>query len=389
MHVLMISLDSRLATQPDSNSTRRHIDYAERAGKLTIVVYTPPGTGDPIHYSDPLTVIPTNSASRLTFVPDALRLARQVIASDKPDLITTQDPFAAGLVGWLARNHSDVPVLVQNHCYFIDNEAWLAERPLRNRAFNALGKFISVRADVYRTVNEHERDTYLARGGAPERVFTYPLGTASDAFTQPPPDDELQRVRDALDIAPHHKVMIWAGFPVAFKRVPLLLEVFAQIAAQEPDARLLLLGDMSDSSDDIPALIERLGIDDSVIAPGFVPHAELPAYYGIADVYLMTSAYEGIPRVLMEASAAGLPMVAFDRVGVREVIEDGANGRLLPEGDVNGMVQAVLDLLHDPETAHRLGVCARERSVQRFSAAKNADNVIQTWQQAVDLGLRR
>ncbi|MEL6271430.1 MAG: glycosyltransferase family 4 protein [Chloroflexota bacterium] len=384
----MISLDSRLATQPDSNSVHRHIEYADHAGKLTIVTYTKPGAGGPKHHSDNLTVIPTNSISRFTFVADALRLANRVIAAEKPDLITTQDPFAAGLVGWIARNQSQVPVLVQNHCYFIDNDAWLAENPLRNHPFNALGKFVSSRADVYRTVNEHERDTFLSRGGNAERVFTYPLGTASDAFINPPPESDLIAAREKLGIKPHHKVIIWAGFPVAFKRIPLLLDVFHRIVALEPDARLLLVGDMSGSKDNLPAIIDRLGIVEQVIAPGFVPHAELPAYYGIADVYLMTSSYEGIPRVLMEASAAALPLVAFDRVGVREVVNNGQNGYLLPEGDCDGMAERVVELLHDPEKARQFGETARRISAERFSATKNAENVIATWEQAISLGLK-
>ncbi|MEM6282364.1 MAG: glycosyltransferase family 4 protein [Chloroflexota bacterium] len=388
MHVLMISLDSRLATQPDSNSVRRHIEYADHAGKLTIVAYTKPGSGGPRQHSENLTVIPTNSISRFTFVADALRLASRVIADEKPDLITTQDPFAAGLVGWIARNQAQVPVLVQNHCYFIDNEAWLAENPLRNYPFNALGKFVSSRADMYRTVNEHERDTFLSRGGSAERVFTYPLGTASDAFINPPLESDLDAAREKLGIEPHHKVIIWAGFPVAFKRVPLLLDVFRRVVELEPDARLLLVGDMSGSKDDIPAIMDRLGIREQVIAPGFVPHAELPAYYGLADVYLMTSSYEGIPRVLMEASAAALPLVAFDRVGVREVVNDGENGYLLPEGDCDGMAQRVVELLHDEEKAQQFGQNARRISVERFSATKNAENVIATWEQAIALGLK-
>jgi glycosyltransferase involved in cell wall biosynthesis len=80
--------------------------------------------------------------------------------------------------------------------------------------------------------------------------------------------------------------------------------------------------------------------------------------------------------------------VAFDRVGVREVIEDGVNGRLLPEWDCDGMARAVVDLLHDREAAQQMGERAREISIGRFGAAQNAENVIQTWQQAIDLGLR-
>jgi glycosyltransferase involved in cell wall biosynthesis len=385
----MISLDSRLATQPESNSVRRHIEYADHAGKLTIVAYTQTGAGGTKTHSDKLTVIPTNSTSRFTFVADALRIANRVIAQEKPDLITTQDPFAAGLVGWIARNQAKVPVLVQNHCYFIDNEAWLAENPVKNYPFNALGKFVSSRADVYRTVNEHERDTFLERGGNAERVFTYPLGTASDAFMNPPAEHELAAAREKLGITSEHKVIIWAGFPVQFKRLPLLLDVFRQIVDLEPNARLLLIGDMSTSKDDIPALIAQRGISEQVISPGFVPHAELPAYYGIADVYLITSSYEGIPRVLMEASAAGVPLVGFDRVGVREVINDGENGYLLPEGDCDGMAQRVVELLNDTVRAQLFGENARRVSVERFSATKNAENVIATWEQAIALGLKR
>ncbi len=388
MHVLMISLDRRMATQPDGDTLRRHMDYAAHAGKLTVITYTPPGAGGVRHPSECLTVIPTNSRSRFTFVPDAVRLAADVSRRDRPDLITTQDPFAAGLAGWWLRNRSRVPVLVQNHCYFIDNKAWLAENPLRNYPFNALGKFISMRADVYRTVNEHERGTYLARGGDPQRVFTFPLGTASDAFSQPPPDDVLQATRDKLGLKPQHKVVIWAGFPVSFKRVPLLLAVFRRVMDMEPEARLLVVGDMSGSKDDIPGIVARLGLQDAAVLTGFVPHAELPAYYGIADLYLMTSSYEGIPRVLMEASAAALPMVAFDRVGVKEVITDGVNGHLLAEGDVDGMAQTVVRLLNDPAQARRLGERARALSTGRFSAGQNTANVVQAWQQALALGLR-
>ena len=387
MHVLMISLDSRLATEPDGDTVQRHRDYAARAGSLTIIVYTPPGVGDARRLSDSLTVIPTNSRSRFTFVADALRLALDVSRQHRPDLITTQDPFSTGLVGWLLRSRAKAPVLVQNHCYFIDNDAWLAENPVKNHLFNRLGKFVSRRADVYRTVNKHEADTYLHHGGDPARVFTQPLGTASDAFAQPTAA-AVAGVRERLGLRPAHKVVIWVGFPVGFKRVPLLLEAFRRVYAQQPDARLLLVGDLAKSADDLPALIRQHGLQDAVLTPGFVSHDDLPAYYAVADVFLMTSAYEGIPRVLMEASAAGLPLVAFDRVGVREVIADGQNGYLLPEGDLEGMAARVIDLLNDPQTANQLGQHARALSVERFSAAKNAQNVAAMWQQAVTLGLR-
>jgi glycosyltransferase involved in cell wall biosynthesis len=389
MHVLMISLDSALATKPDSAVWRRHIDYAARAGKLTIVVYTPASThATRQHPSEHLTVIPTNSAHKLTFVTDALRLAAQVLRQESVDLITTQDVFSTGLVGWWLRNRNQKPLLVQNHCYFIDNDAWLAENPVKHTLFNALGKFVSRRADVYRTVNDAEANTFLARGGDPARVVTQPLGTASPAFIDPPPAEQVAAARETLGLDPSHQVILWVGYPVPFKRIPVLFDVFKRVAAQLPDARLVLIGDMSRSHDDLYALRAQQGLDDRIVMYGPVPHAELPAYYALADVFAMSSAYEGIPRVLMEASAAGLPLVGFDRVGVADVIENGITGRLIDEGDLQGMADALVALLQDPETARAMGQAARERSIERFSATKNAEGVAAMWSQAIELGMR-
>lgn len=388
LHVLMISLDTSLATKPDGGALARHIDYAARAGKLTIVVYTPPGVAGPLHPSPHLTVIPTNSAAKPLFVADALRIAGRVIDDQRPDLITTQDPFATGLVGWMLRGRAAAPVLVQNHCYFIDNAAWLAEKPLKNHVFNALGKFVSRRADLYRTVNHTEAQTYLAHGGQPERVVTQPLGTASPTFSAPPPAEAIAAARASVGLAGVEKLVIWVGYPVPFKRIPVLFDVFDRVRRLDPDARLLLIGDMARSVDDLHALRAQMGLDEQVVMYGPVPHGALPAYYHMARVFAMSSAYEGIPRVLMEASAAGLPLVGFDRVGVADVIEDGVNGYVLPEGDLDGMARRLAGLLNDPATAARLGANARERAVARYSAEQNAAGVAAMWRQAVALGMR-
>lgn len=388
MHVLMISLDSSLATQPNGGALQRHIDYAARAGQLTIVVYTRATAPADVQQPTPhLTIIPTNSRSRLSYMFDALRLAREVFAHHKPDLITTQDPFSTGWVGWRLREAYSVPLLVQNHCYFIDNAAWLAENPLKHGLMNRLGKFISQRADVYRTVNTQERETYLAHGGDPARVFTQPLGTASASFSEPLPAQSLDATRTQLGIPAEAPVLLWVGYPVPFKRVPLLLEVFRRVSAQLPAARLLLVGDMTRSKDDLPALVAKMGLASSVVMYGPVPHGELPAFYALADAFVMTSAYEGVPRVLMEASAAALPLVGFDRVGVSEVIVDGVNGRLLPEGDLDGMAAALVALLQAPQTRATFSAAARERS-QQFSVTRNAEGVVAMWAQAIELGLR-
>lgn len=387
IHVLMISLDTSLATQPEGDARRRHLAYAERAGRLSIVVYTPPLVGGAIYPSEKLAIFPTNSRSRLTFARDALVQANSAARAHPVDLITTQDPFLTGLVGvWLRRRR--IPLLVQNHSYYFGNEAWIAEHPLRNTLLGELAKFVVKRADMYRTVNRKERQNYLAMGGSRRRSVALPLGTASARFAEPIDERALAALRARLGLLPIHKVVLWVGYPVAFKRVPLLLKVFRRIAESEPNAQLLLIGDMSRSPQDLRALARDEGVSDRVIMHGPVLHDDLPLYYALGDVYAHTSAYEGVPRVLFEAAAAGLPLVAMSAVGVDEVIEEGENGSLAPDMDIDGMAGRIITLLRNPAQAHKMGAKAREMAFERYDAEGYVEKWVSVWEKAVELGLR-
>jgi len=388
MHVLMIGLDATLITEPEGSSRQRHLAYAERAGQITIVTYTPPGLGGPLALSPRLTVIPTNSRSRALFPLDAYRLAARVARQTPVDLITTQDPFSTGLVGLWLRRKLRVPLLVQNHSYYFGNAAWRAEHPLRNRLFEVLGRYVVRRADFYRAVNRQERDNALALGLPPERATILPLGTASPRFAIPPSAKVVQARRTALGLSAEHKVILWVGYAAKVKRLPVLLEVFRRVAAQEPDARLLLVGSMAYADPDLPTLAADLGIGDRVIFAGPVGYDDLPPYYALASVYAHTSAYEGIGRVLMEAGAAGLPLVGMDCVAVNEIIEHGVNGYLVPDMNLDGMAARIVELLRNPAQARALGETARRLALERYPADRYLESWVSLWEQAIRLGRR-
>jgi len=388
IHVLMLSLDTAIATHPEGDARLRHLAYAERAGALTIIVYTPRGVGAPLRVSSKLLIVPSNSQSKLTFPIDALRLARQIAAEQRVDLVTTQDPFVTGVIGWWLRRLLRAPLLVQNHSYFFDNRAWLRERPGINHVLHIVGQFVIARADMYRTVNRKERDSYLARGGDRQRSVALPLGTASEAFAALPDERALADLRRRLDLKPEHQVILWVGYPVGFKRVPLLFKVFKRVSERIPDARLVLIGDMSRSPVDLRDLTRDEGIHAKVTLYGPVPHEELPLYYALGEVYAHTSSYEGVPRVLLEASAAGLAIVAFNVVGVNEVIVDGVNGYLAPELDLDGMAGRMIYLLQNAAMAQQMGAEAQRRALDQYSFDTYVEAWVSVMERAVQLGMR-
>lgn len=384
LHVLMISLDRAIAAPGESDARRRHLAYAEKAGRLTILAPAPRSSA-PIAASPAVTIRPVSSQGGvLAFAWRAAAFAQQVIEQADPpvDLIVTQDVFFSGWAGVQAARGL-IPLLVQNHSTIFDNPAWLAERPLLNRARLHLACWVLARADYYRTVNARERDHYIDRlGGDPNCVTVLPLGTASAAFAAGLTPDERSVRREAFGLTDDHRVVLWVGYPVPFKRAPLLLDVMRRVIAREPCARLLFVGDVSRSADDLPAIARALGIADQVAFAGAIAHHELPAIYALADAYAMTSSYEGVPRVLFEAAAAGLARVAFRVPGVEEAIADGVTGALIADGDADALAARLAALLDDPAEARRLGEAARAAALRDHNAADYADRWVAVWRRA-------
>lgn len=133
-----------------------------------------------------------------------------------------------------------------------------------------------------------------------------------------------------------------------------LLRSFALVNRARPDTRLILVGRGS-KRDDILALADSLDISDVVSLPGYVENAY--AYMGHASTFVLSSKYEGLPTVLIEALACGCPIVATDcPSGPREILSGGEYGTLVPVGDTTGLRDAILSTLEnttDPEKQFR------------------------------------
>ena len=174
MHVLMISLDASMLGDPHGNTVQRHLAYADRIGELTIVTYNPAAQPRSVmQVADHFRVVPTNTRPVL-FPWVAYRSAARLQRAHPADVVSTQDPFATGLVGVLLKWRFGVPLDMQNHSSFLDNRVWWRERPLRNRALALLAEFTIRRADTHRVLTDAEKAAYLRRGVPAERITVLP-----------------------------------------------------------------------------------------------------------------------------------------------------------------------------------------------------------------------
>jgi glycosyltransferase involved in cell wall biosynthesis len=143
-----------------------------------------------------------------------------------------------------------------------------------------------------------------------------------------------------------------------------LLRAFAIVAGQKPDVDLLLVGD-GPLGGDLENLAQELGIQDRVQFLGWRP--DVPGILRAAQVFVLTSLSEAAPLTVLEAMAAGLPVVVTDVGGIPEMVRNGVDGYLVPRGDPPAIASAILRLLEHPHSAAAMGLAGADRVREQYS----------------------
>jgi glycosyltransferase involved in cell wall biosynthesis len=169
------------------------------------------------------------------------------------------------------------------------------------------------------------------------------------------------------------------------KGIPTLLEAAAIVHAVRPGVRFLLVGPRESEG---PFAVDRALIDryaPYVIALG--ARSDVPALLGLSDVFVCPTEYrEGIPRVLLEAGLAGVPMVATRVPGCDDVVTENWNGHLVPQRDPAALAAAILDLLQDPARASAMGKRSIELVRREFDLNVVADRYADLYRRVFSAG---
>jgi len=188
------------------------------------------------------------------------------------------------------------------------------------------------------------------------------------------PTDRYEVDRPAGD---RHPNVLFVGRFVEKKGLPDLVRAFARVAGEQPNARLVLVGD-GPLRQEVRQLISRLALGSRVDFPGFVPQDELRDRFEQAAVFCHPSVTtksgetEGLPFSILEAQAAGLPVVATRHAGLPEGVEDGETGILVGEGDVGGLARALGSLLGDTDRREAMSRAAVDHVKRKFDLRRQA-----------------
>ena len=201
------------------------------------------------------------------------------------------------------------------------------------------------------------------------------FGVRPDAIRVVPNPVDLDRVRSAADepLDPDHSarwqppVVVAAGRLADAKNYPLLLDAIALLRRRVP-ARLFILG-QGELEGDLRRRIRALGLDEAVTLCGFQPNPW--KYISRADVFALTSHYEGFGNVLVEAMACGVPVVATASPGTRDIVEHGVDGLLVDAHEPTAVADALARIVGDAAVRARMSAAARMHA-GRFALSRVA-----------------
>jgi glycosyltransferase involved in cell wall biosynthesis len=219
-------------------------------------------------------------------------------------------------------------------------------------------------------VSQSVRGKAIAAGlTSPERAVVFGSGScngvdAARFAATPERIKQAGELRRQMGIPQQARVALFVGRLTRDKGIPELMEAFLRLEKQFPELRLVLVGCFEDA-DPLPGeTLAGLKAHPRVIFAGAVK--DTPRYYAMADVLVLPSHREGLPTVVLEAYAAGKPVVGASATGIIDLVTDGENGVLFPVGDVAALTAALAKILNDKAWARELGRAGQERVKREF-----------------------
>jgi len=280
-----------------------------------------------------------------------------------PDVVHAGPIQTCGLIATLA---GASPRLIMSWGFDLMQDAY------RNAWWKGVTRYTLRRAAFFTSDCQATRERAVAFGMDPRRTIVFPWGVDLEHFS--PPDGPRRTSKDFI-------VMCNRSWEPRYG-VDILAKAFVKAASQHEGLSLLLLNGGSQASA-LHRIFENGGASHRVTFPGWVSQSDLPQYYRMADLYVSPSHVDGSSVSLMEALASGAPCLVSDIPANKEWIEDGVNGWLFPDGDVDALSVGMIKAAGTRETLRKMGESARHTAEAQADWKKNFQKLLEAYQETL------
>jgi glycosyltransferase involved in cell wall biosynthesis len=272
------------------------------------------------------------------------------------------DPLRSGLVSLLVRclPRTHVVVHLQGQLLHMPSNRF----GRATVAVEAISRFVARRADTVRVVSKDIAREAAAAGVRPTQIVVVPSRCDTELFDPGRWEEAGAAVRRALPGDPGLPVVGFLGAFNESKGLEVLVAASSKLVQRRP-LRVALAGDGP-----LRREIERVAMTSGVpvVFLGRLSTSEVPAFLAAVDVLAVPSRDEGLPRVVLEAMAMRVPVVASRVGGIPDAVQEGVSGLLIPPGDEDAFAAALARVLDHPQLAARLGAAGRNRVLEEFEA---------------------
>jgi len=307
---------------------------------------------------------------------DAFWRIFSLIKREKPHIVHTHTA-KAGALGRLAARLAGVPIIIHTfhghtfYGYFSDREA---SRYIR------IERFLSLFTDRIITVSHRGMmDLLKYRIAKPEKILHIPLGLELEKFL----DCEKYRgnLRREFGLEAGDLLVGIVARLVPIKGHTYFLEAARIVLEKRPEVKFLIVGD-GELRKELEGYAEKLGIAGSVFWTGF--RRDLPAVYADIDLVVLSSLNEGLPVAIIEAMSAAKPVVATDVGGVRELVQDGETGIIVPPEDSRALAGAIIEMLSNPGRMEEMGRIARKLAYPKYSIKRLLTDIENLYEELIE-----
>ncbi len=377
-NVLMISSD-RLIFEEGSEVRSRMIDYGGLVKELHVIVFNKriknqESKIEKQRIADNIWIYPTNSRSRWFYIKDAINIGKKIIYDFKfvidDSLITSQDPFETGLVGWLIRRETGIKLQIQIHTDFLS--PYFKRESLLNRIRFIIAQFLIPRANCIRAVSLRIKKSVSEKFKV-YNIEILPIFVDVKKIRETPIKDNLRKKYPQFDF-----IILMAGRLTVEKNIPLAIDVMKDILEKYPKTGLVIVG-AGPKEKKLKAKARKM--EANII---FEPWSDdLISYYKTASVFLLTSNYEGFGRTVIEAVTASCPVIMTDVGLAGEIIRDGYSGFVVPVGDEEKLKKVLFKIIRDRLLFNDFVVSAEYMSAVLFDKQEYLNAYKKLWEDCV------
>jgi len=258
-------------------------------------------------------------------------------------------------VAMLTSVMSGIPFSFTMHgpAVFFEAEKWRLDEKIARASFvSCISHFCRSQGMIFAAPEHWDKMHIVHCGVSPEK---YGKDTAAP---QPGADDPVQ--------------LVFVGRLAAVKGVPVLLDALHRLKQKKANFTAVLVGD-GDERQALEARIRDLGINDLIEITGYQSQGAVADYLSKSDIFVLPSFAEGVPVVLMEAMATGLPVVTTRIAGIPELVEDGVNGFIVPPGDAETLAGKLAELAENPAARGDMGQKGQKKVRHLYNIERESD----------------